>query len=50
MPKYDSLRKTKRDEKIRQYAKKNPTFSQQEIADEFGISRSNVSRILNSKH
>jgi len=50
MPKYDSLRKTERDKEIRQYAKKHPTFSQQEIADKFGISRSNISRILNAVH
>lgn len=49
MPKYDSLRKTKRDNKIRQYAKKHPDYSHQEIADQFGISRSNVTRILNEK-
>ncbi|KKN25474.1 hypothetical protein LCGC14_0884390 [marine sediment metagenome] len=49
MPKYDSLRKTKRDNKIRKYHEDNPTFSHQEIADKFGISRSNTTRILNQK-
>jgi len=49
MPKYDSLRKTERDNEIRKYAKKNPTFSHQEIADKFGISRSNITRIINTK-
>jgi len=48
MPRYDSLRKTKRDNKIRRYSKKHPAYSQQEIANKFGISRSNISRILNS--
>jgi len=48
MPKYDSLRKTKRDNKIRQYAKAHPTHSHQEIADKFGISRSRATQILNS--
>lgn len=48
MPKYDSLRKTTRDNEIRRYAKKHPNYSQQEIADKFGISRSNISRILNN--
>lgn len=47
MPKYDSLRKTKRDNKIRRYAKRHLDYSHQEIANEFGISRSNVTRILN---
>lgn len=49
MPKYDSLRKTKRDNEIRRYAKQHPTHSHQEIADRFGISRSNITRILNDK-
>ena len=49
MPKYDSLRKTKRDNKIRQYAKKHLDYSHQEIATKFSISRSNVTRILNRK-
>lgn len=47
MPTYDSLRKVGRDNKIRQYAKKHPDYSHQEIADHFGISRSNATRILN---
>lgn len=50
MPKYDSLRKTKRDNEIRRYVKKHPAYSHQEIANKFGISRSNVTRILNSQH
>ena len=49
MPKYDSLRKTERDYEIRKYAKKNPTFSHQEIAEKFSLSRSNVTRIINTK-
>lgn len=49
MPRYDSLRKTARDEEIRRFAKEHDDWSHQEIADHFGISRSNVSRILNKK-
>ena len=49
MPKYDSLRKTERDNDIRKYAKDNPTFSHQEIGNKFGISRSNATRIINTK-
>lgn len=48
MPKYDSLRKTKRDNEIRRYAKKHPTYSHQEIASKFGICRTRVTQILNS--
>jgi len=50
MPKYDSLRKTKRDNGIRRYAKKHERLSQEELADKFGLSRSNISRILNAIH
>ena len=46
MPTYNSLRKVGRDNKIRQYAKRHPAYSHQEIANEFGICRSNVTRIL----
>ncbi len=50
MPRYDSLRKTGRDEEIRRFAKiEHPDWSQQEIADHFNLSRSNISRILNNK-
>ena len=48
MPKYDSLRKVKRDNEIRQYAKRHPTHSHQEIAAKFGLSRSNITRIVNA--
>jgi hypothetical protein len=46
MPKYDSLRKYDRDRRIWQFYKRHKNWSHQEIADKFGISRSNVSRIL----
>jgi len=49
MPKYDGLRKTKRDNKIRAFAEKHPDWSQQEIADKFKLARSNISRILAPK-
>ena len=49
MPKYNGLRKTKRDNKIRAFAKRHPTWSHQEIANKFGISRSNITRILAAK-
>ena len=49
MPKYDALRKRERDNEIRKYAQEHPDYSHQEIADYFGLSRSNVTRILNSK-
>lgn len=48
MPKYDSLRKTKRDNMIRRFASRHPKLSQQELADRYGIARSNISRILRS--
>ncbi len=46
MPRYDSLRKTDRDNGIRRFARKHKTWSHQEIADRFGMSRPNISRIL----
>ena len=46
MPKYNGLRKPKRDNSIRAFARKHPDWSQQEIADKFGLARSNISRIL----
>jgi len=49
MPKYDGLRKTKRDNNIRAFARKHPDWSHQEIADKFGTSRPNISRILAPK-
>ncbi len=49
MPKYDGLRKTKRDNQIRQFAKKHPNWSHQEIANKFGLRRSNTGRILAAK-
>lgn len=49
MPRYDSLRKTKRDNEIREFAKLHPDWSQQEIANEFHLSRSNIARILNNR-
>ena len=48
MPTYDGLRKTKRDNKIRAFAKRHANWSHQEVADKFGISRSNITRILAS--
>jgi len=47
--KYDSLRKTKRDNQIRRFAIKHPDWSQQEIANKFGVSRPTISRILNKE-
>lgn len=49
MPKYNGLRKTRRDNSIRAFAKKHLNWSHQEIANKFGISRSNISRILAGK-
>ena len=46
MAKYDSLRKYDRDRKIWRYSKRHKNLSHKEIADHFGISRSNVTRIL----
>lgn len=44
--KYDSLRKNKRDNMIRRFAARHPELSHQEIADKYGLCRSNISRIL----
>ncbi len=50
MPKYDTLRKTKRDKEIRRYSEKHPDYSHQEIANKFSISRSRVTQILNTQN
>uniref|UniRef100_A0A6M3KKR3 Putative sigma-70 region domain containing protein n=1 Tax=viral metagenome TaxID=1070528 RepID=A0A6M3KKR3_9ZZZZ len=44
--KYDGLRKTKRDARIRKYAAKHPELSQKEIAAHYQVSQSRISRIL----
>ncbi len=44
--KWDGLRKTERDKEIRLFMRQHPGWSQQEVADKFGLSRSNISRIL----
>ena len=43
---YDSLRKTKRNNKLITYTKKHPELSLKEIGEHFGISPSRVHRIL----
>ena len=49
-PRYDSLRKTARDEEIKEYCQEHPDYSHKEIAEHFGVSRSNVTRILGNSH
>ena len=49
MPTYNSLRKVGRDNHIRQSAQTHQDYSHQEIADKFGISRSNVTRLLSQR-
>jgi transcriptional regulator len=44
--KYDRPLIIKRDNKIKRYALKHPELSQQEIANKYKMSRSNISRIL----
>lgn len=44
--KYDSLRKTRRDDSIRAFAKHHPNWSHQELSIKFVMSRSNITRIL----
>lgn len=46
MPKYDGLRKYKRDKRIWRYAQRHPDLAHREIALKFKISRPSVSRIL----
>lgn len=43
---YDNLRKTKRDNSIRAFARKHKKWSHQELSIKFVMSRSNISRIL----
>ncbi len=45
-PRYDSLRKTDRDESIREYARQHPDYAHQEIATQFGLCRSRITQIL----
>lgn len=45
--KYDKLRKIYKDVIILEFVKENPGWSHQEYADYFGMSRSNMTRILN---
>lgn len=44
--KYDSLRKTKRNNKIIAYFNKHPELSLKEIGEKYGISPSRVHRIV----
>lgn len=44
--KWDSLRKTARDNKVKKYARAHKDLSQEEIAAHFGLTRVNVNRIL----
>ena len=51
MPKYDSMRKTKRDAELVKYAREHRTgnktdLSMKEIGQKYGITESRVSRIL----
>ena len=48
MPRYDKLRKTERDGTIRSFAHSHRTWSHAEIAVQFGLSRSVITRILNA--
>ena len=47
--KYDSLRKTGRNEMLREYRKQHPKLSLKEIGQQFGISASRVWHILNKE-
>jgi len=46
MARYDGLRKTARDQRIYKYVKRHPELAQQEIADKYGLARSNIARII----
>ncbi len=43
---YDNLRKTARDRGIRRFAKNHPKWSHREIGNFYGLSSSNITRIL----
>lgn len=50
MPKYDSLRKTERNNEIRMFARKHSNWSHQEIANKFEVSRPTITRVLGNHH
>ena len=44
--KYESMRKTSRDNRIRKYAKEHPEKSQAELGKRYGISQVRICQIL----
>ncbi len=48
MARWDGLRKTERDAEIRLFIRQHRSWSEFEVAQKFGMSRSNISRIKNA--
>jgi DNA-directed RNA polymerase specialized sigma subunit len=49
MARYDSLRKTERNNTLKEYVKTHPDLSMKEVGLVFGITQSRVWRILHGK-